>query len=105
SSFGAYPDCPPQIHETDSGKELAVLKGHTGPVVDVVFHPDGRRVVTASLDGTVRVWEGATGKPLRSIGPGDGGVIAAVLAPDGRGLLTLGDGKIHSFVVKPPRVG
>ena len=32
-----------------------MLKGHEGPVRSAVFTPDGR-IVTASWDGTARVW-------------------------------------------------
>lgn len=31
--------------------------GHTGPVTDVGFSPDGRSLFTSSLDSTVRVWD------------------------------------------------
>lgn len=30
---------------------------HTGPISDIAFGPDGRNLYTASLDGTVRVWD------------------------------------------------
>ncbi|MBK9755899.1 MAG: hypothetical protein IPO88_20840 [Nannocystis sp.] len=34
-----------------------LLRGHTGSVVDAALSPDGTRVVTASTDGTARVWQ------------------------------------------------
>ncbi|WP_043432958.1 hypothetical protein, partial [Cystobacter fuscus] len=33
-----------------------VLRGHEGGVRSATFSPDGQRVVTASLDGTARLW-------------------------------------------------
>lgn len=36
--------------------ELAVLKGHTGPVADIAFSYDQTLITTASDDGTVRLW-------------------------------------------------
>src|SRR5262249_59274932 len=40
------------------------LKGHTAEVSSAAFSPKGDRLVTASLDGTVRVWEAATGQQV-----------------------------------------
>ncbi len=33
-----------------------VLRGHEGRLTTAAFSPDGSRVVTASTDGTARVW-------------------------------------------------
>lgn len=30
---------------------------HTGPITDLSFNPSGRRLLTASLDNTIRVWD------------------------------------------------
>jgi U3 small nucleolar RNA-associated protein 21 len=34
---------------------------HTGPISDMNFGPDGRKLFTSSFDGTVRVWDVPTG--------------------------------------------
>ena len=39
------------------GEQLAVLRGHEGPVVSAVFSPDGRKLVTTSWDNTARFWD------------------------------------------------
>src|SRR5262249_55500855 len=38
------------------------LEDHTSWLNDVCFSPDGRRLATASNDGTGKVWDAATGK-------------------------------------------
>jgi hypothetical protein len=46
-----------RIWDAESGKEIAVLKGHTGSVWSAAFSGDGKRVVTASADRTARIWD------------------------------------------------
>jgi WD40 repeat protein len=34
-----------------------ILRGHTAMVMSLAFRPDGRRLVSGSRDGKVKVWD------------------------------------------------
>src|ERR1700686_2102982 len=44
------------------GSLFYTYEGHTSMVFGVAWSPDARRIASASLDGTVQVWDSATGK-------------------------------------------
>jgi WD40 repeat protein len=44
------------LWDAKSGQRLATLKGHVGTLTRIEFFPDQERLLTASLDGTVRLW-------------------------------------------------
>ncbi|OAD60876.1 WD40 repeat-containing protein SMU1 [Eufriesea mexicana] len=45
-----------RIHGLKSGKTLKEFRGHASFVNEVVFVPDGHNIISASSDGTVKVW-------------------------------------------------
>jgi WD40 repeat protein len=53
----ASADNTARIWDASSAKQIAVLRGHEGPVGSAVFSPDGSRIVTASQDNTARIWD------------------------------------------------
>jgi WD40 repeat protein len=72
-------------------KVVRTWPAHTAAVTSVAFSPDGKKLVTASLDKDVRIWAVPSGKllhgPLRwHFGP----VASATFSPDGRWILTAG---------------
>src|ERR1043165_7262084 len=60
-----------------------VLRGHEGPVRQVVFHPDGSRIATSGDDGTVRFWDFATRSETDCFRWDIGQVRALAFSPDG----------------------
>lgn len=59
-----------------------LLQGHAQGVNAVTFAPDGR-LYSASVDGTIRLWDTATGTELREIVRHGFGVNELVLSPEG----------------------
>lgn len=56
-----------ELRQVSSGKLLRSLSGHTASVQSVAFSPDGKTVASGSWDGTVRLWNVATGKLVRRL--------------------------------------
>jgi WD40 repeat protein len=45
------------VHHLAKGEEFAFLLGHTDWPLDLIFMPDGKELISASKDGTARVWK------------------------------------------------
>lgn len=65
------------------------LTGHTVNVTSAQFSPDEKNVLTASRDGTARIWDVRTGLPLRLLDHPEE-LYSASYSPDGRHVLTYG---------------
>lgn len=76
------------VWNVETGAAVAGPLRHQAAVVQATFSPDGRRVLTASLDRVAQVWDAITGTPVLPSMPHDGGVIRARFSPDGRLIAT-----------------
>ncbi|WP_437747128.1 AAA family ATPase [Sorangium sp. So ce1504] len=63
--------------------EERTLHGHAWGVNGCAISPDGQRIVSASHDKTLKVWDLATGKLLSSLEGHSDGVMACAISPDG----------------------
>ena len=75
---------------------IGILTGHTGAVDSVAFSPDGKTLASGSADGTIRLWDVATGRPIGQPLTGDpGAVFSVAFSPDGK---TLASGSVDDTV-------
>lgn len=91
-----------RIWDVTRGRQLSEMV-HSQLVVMARFSPDGRRILTASFDGTAQLWDTATGLKLADpIRHGDS-VVAVHFSADGRRSITASnDGT--AMVWEPPQV-
>ena len=95
-----------RIWSAIDGEQLSVLSGHGGSpktwtfpdgrvlsigrtaIDDAGFSPNGARVISASDDGTVRIWDSETGAVLAVLAAHDGPITSARFSSDGLKVVT-----------------
>ena len=80
---GGYGSAMAVLCEPDSGREGIQFKGHTAEVLSVAFCPDGRRILTGSMDGTAKLWDAASGDELVTLKRQEAGVSFVAFSSDG----------------------
>ncbi len=73
------------IYDATTGKELALLAGHTKPVTCIAISPYGDLLASGSYDRTMRLWNPHTGELLKILN-NEARIKAIAFSPDGRTL-------------------
>src|SRR5579871_2725507 len=74
-----------RLWDTVNGNEIAALHRL---VSSAMFSPDGRRVLTASMDMTARLWDAANGEQLAVLHGHQARLASAAFGPDGQRVVT-----------------
>lgn len=78
------------IRDANTGVMVKELNGHQRFIHTVAWSPDGRQLLSASEDGTARIWEVASGVTTQRIQVGSA-VNSAFWSPDGQRIATASD--------------
>ncbi|KYC40721.1 hypothetical protein WA1_24075 [Scytonema hofmannii PCC 7110] len=75
------------------GRLIRTLTGHSSGVNALALTPDGKRVISASDDKTLKVWNLETGSLESTLTGHSSGVNALALTPDGKRVISASDDK------------
>ena len=70
---------------------LKTLLGHSGRISGVGITPDGKKVVSASHDCTIKIWDVETGNLINTLTGHSQSIGCMAISPDGRTIVSGGD--------------
>ncbi|MBK9750811.1 MAG: PD40 domain-containing protein [Chloroflexi bacterium] len=86
------------------GALLRTLTGHAEGVNHATWSPDGSRILSASYDGALKLWDAASGQELLTFIGHTSIVIAAMWSPDGSRILSVGASPFDKIQVNTLKV-
>src|SRR6266567_1650243 len=78
----------PPVNSAQLSGDMASVWNMASSKYSAQFRMDSRRVVTASVDGTARVWDAGSGKPVGEPMKHENGLLSAQFSPDGQRVVT-----------------
>jgi WD40 repeat protein len=87
-ALAKYPTHSILLFCAETGAELGELKGHTSRITVLCFSPDSSKLASASLDGTVRLWDIIAGKEIMKLETSEGYEVVRSFTASGNQILT-----------------
>jgi WD40 repeat protein/uncharacterized caspase-like protein len=84
----AEPEVVPAPVAAPSENAVAISTPHSGDVTGVVFAPDGRTLVSAGYDKTIKVWDTSSGRVLRTLQGHEETIKQIGITPDGQKIVS-----------------
>jgi WD40 repeat protein len=78
------------VHATNSGEQIASLRGHNKKVTDLAFSPEGLRLVSVAEGDASRLWNLETGQQIAVLQDQLGAAKNAAFSSDGTKICTVG---------------
>jgi WD40 repeat protein len=83
-----------EVWDAQTGQEMVRIKGghtHTHNVESVSYSPDGKRIVSASQDNTLKVWDAKSGVETLTLNGHTKPVWSVAYSPDGKRIVSGSD--------------
>jgi WD40 repeat protein len=72
------------VFDAATRKQVLAFKGHEKQIDMMAYSPDGKRLASASQDGTLCIWDPATGKAVLTLRGRPANVAGLAYSPDGK---------------------
>jgi WD40 repeat protein len=77
------------LYDTDTGRTIRTLRGHSGNVSSVAMSPDNRMLVSVSgEDWSIKIWDVEKGTMMKELGEDIGPVTTVAFSPEGKFFVT-----------------
>jgi eukaryotic-like serine/threonine-protein kinase len=97
------------VWNADTGEEVGQMPAdtehpeHTGSITAIVFSPDGKKLATAGMDHSIRVWDFEKRQRIRALQGSLNEVWSVAFSPDGEHIVSGSkDGAVNEWPIDPP---